>query len=144
MATETVYLKFTANTAQTATLTGYYNSILVENLTAASVTGSGIIWVRADGTVAVSEADGTFAIDPGASLVLNNGLPLYDQGLLNVAHGTLSGNGPLTGTPYVVQPYGASLAVPSSGYASPGCSVSVIPDSNTASTAIQVAVSSVD
>lgn len=144
MATETVYLDFTATgTAQTATLTNYYNSILVENLTTG--TGSGIIWVRADGTAAVSEADDNFAIAPGESLILNNGLPIYDQGLLNVAHGSLAGNGPNTGFPYTVQPYGASLAVPSGGYSNPGCHVSVILDSNTAaSPAVQVAVSSVD
>lgn len=144
MATETVYLDFTSTgTAQTAALTGYYGSVLVENLTTG--TGAGIIWVRADGTAAVSEADDNFAIAPGQSMVLNNGLAIYDQGLLNVAHGTLTGNGPGTGTPYVVQPYGASLAVPSSGYVNPGCHVSVILDSNTAGTpAVQVAVSSAD
>jgi hypothetical protein len=144
MATETVYLDFVSTgTAQTATLANYYSNILVENLTTG--TGSGIIWVRADGIAAVSEADDNFAVSPGQSLILSNGLAIYDQGLLNVAHGTLTGNGPNTGFPYAVQPYGTSLAVPSGGYTNPGCHVSVILDSNTSGTpAVQVAVSSVD
>jgi hypothetical protein len=139
MATETVvHTVASAVTAVPFVLTNYYSSVLVENLT---VTSGVLIWARADGVAAVAEADGCFAIEPGASLVLNNGLPIYDQGLLNVAHGTLVGTGPGTGTPYVVQPYGASLAVPSGGYTNPGCSVSVILDS---AGSANVAVSSVD
>lgn len=140
MATETVYLDFTATgTAQTATLTNYYSNILVENLTEPG-TGAGIIWVRADGTTAVSEADDNFAIAPGESLVLNNGLGIYDQGLLNVAQGSLVGG--TAWTPAEVQPYGSSLA---GDKANPGSKVSVILDSSTPATpAVQVAVSSVD
>lgn len=138
MATETVYLDL-GSSAQTATLTSYYSNVLVENLTEASVTGSGVIWARADGVAAVSEADGTFAIAPGESIVLSNGLPIYDQGLLNVAAGTLTGG--TAWTPAEVQPYGASLA---GGKANPGSKVSVIADSNIEAPVIQVAVSSVD
>lgn len=141
MATETVeHSVASSSTAVPFVLTNYYANLQVQNLTTG--TGATVIWVRADGTAAVSEADGAFAIDPGQSLILNNGLPIYDQGLLNVAHGTLAGTGPGTGTPYVVQPYGASLAVPSGGYVNPGSNVSVILD--TGSGPVQVAVSSVD
>jgi hypothetical protein len=135
MATETVYLDLASGTAQTATLTSYYSNILVENLTTG--TGATIIWARADGTTAVAQADDNFAIAPGESLVLNNGLGIYDQGLLNVAQGSLAGG--TAWTPAEVQPYGSSLA---GDKANPGSKVSVILDLG--SGPVQVAVSSVD
>jgi len=137
MATESVEHSVASSvTPVTFALTGYYSNVLVENLT---TTSGVVIWARADGTAAVSEADGCFAIDPGQSLVLSNGLAIYDQGLLNVAKGTMLGGGLSLGTPYQISPLGSSLA---GGTANPGSTVSVILD--TGSGPVQVAVSSVD
>jgi hypothetical protein len=135
-ASETAYASVASSSAATTmALTGYYGSVLVENLTATSGT---IIWVRADGTAAVKEADDCFAIDPGQSLVLDNGLANWSQAYSVIPAGTLVGGGPSQG-PAVVQPFGSSLA---GGTANPGTSVSVILD--TGSGPVQVAVSSVD
>jgi hypothetical protein len=132
-ATETVEHTVTAVTAVSFALTGYYNSVLVENLTA---TSGVLAWARADGTAAVAGADGCFPIEPGTSLVLDNGLPTWSQALSVIQSGSLTGGTP--GTPALVQPFGSSLA---GGTANPGCSVSVILDTTGS---VSIAVSSVD
>jgi hypothetical protein len=134
MAAESKEVTLNSSAASNTTLTGYYTSVLVENLTTG--TGATIIWARADGVTAVSEADGTFAIDPGQSLVLQNGT-IWDQGLLNVPAGSLSGGTPWT--PAYNYPYGTAL---NGAIANPGTVVSVILD--TGSGPVQVAISSND
>lgn len=139
MATETAYVSLaSAVTASAISLTGYYPSIAVTNLTEQGATGATPIWVRADGIAAVTEADGAFAIASGQTLILNNGEPLWSQGLANVPVGVLVG-GVGTGTPAVVMPYGSSLA---GGIANPGTHVSVILDNGVGP--VQVAVASND
>lgn len=137
MASETVEHSVASSVTPVAfVLTGYYNSVLVENLTATSGT---LIWARADGIAAVAGADDCFPIEPGQSLVLDNGLPTWSQGLLNIQAGTLIGGPAMSGTPAMVWPMGTSIA---GGTANPGSSVSVILD--TGSGPVNVAVSSVD
>ncbi len=136
MATETAYGTIaSSSTAVTATLSNFYQSITVENLGDPSTTVAGtesqIIWVRADGTAAVKEADGCYAVMPGQVLTLNNGLQWWSQVYSVLPKGTLAGTGPGTGTPYVVQPYGSSLYGQT---ANPGVSVSVILDTGSTST----------
>jgi hypothetical protein len=140
MATETVYNSIASGTAVTFTLTGYYQSVLVQNLTPAGETTpdvATIIWARADGTAAVAQADLNFAISPGQSLVLNNGLTSWDQAQSVIPAGTMAAS--LVSAPATISPMGSALG---GGIANPGCSVSVILD--TGSGPVQVAVSSVD
>jgi hypothetical protein len=133
MATETARVSVGSSTvATTVTLSNYYSSITVENLAA-----SGLVWVRADGTAAVSEADGCFPLNAGQTITLNNGLAYWSQVYSVLAKGTLSGGTP--GTPAEVQPYGSSLA---GGESNPGVSVSAILD--TGSSAILIEVASAD
>lgn len=130
-ATETVYGTIASSTvAVTSALTGNYGSVTVENLATPINTGAEtqIIWVRADGIAAVKEADGAFAVMPGQTIVLDNGLAWWSQGLMNVPAGTVTVS---NGTPAIVQPFGSSIA---GGIANPGVSVSTILDSGTTST----------
>lgn len=117
--------------AVTAALTNYYDSVVVENLATPIVTGAEtqIIWVRADGTAAVKEADGCFAITPGQSLVLDNGLAFWRQSESVIPAGTMAASS--VSAPASIVPMGSSLA---GGVANPGSSVSVILDSGTTST----------
>jgi hypothetical protein len=144
MATETVYGTIASSSvAVTAALTGYYQSITVQNLADPATTVAGtetqIIWVRADGTAAVAEADGCFAVMPGQVLTLNNGLAFWSQVYSVIPAGTLTGAPAGQGTPYEVQPYGSSLV---GGKTNPGVHVSVILDTGSVST--NFAVSSND
>lgn len=136
MATETVRGSIGSSvTPVTVTLSNFYQSITVENLALAG-TASSIIWVRADGTAAVSEADGCFPIQPGQVLTLNNGLAFWSQVYSVLAKGTLTGSSAGQGTPYEIQPYGASLV---GGQANPGVSVSVILDTGSGPVIFEVA-----
>jgi hypothetical protein len=142
MATETQYVDLTAATATAVSFASNYGSVQVSNLTPPGATTPFLattIWARADGVVAVAEADGAFAIGPGESLILDNGEPSWSQGLANVGAGTLVGGPILSGTPAMVRPMGTSLA---GGIANPGTHVSIILDNGTGPT--QVAVASND
>lgn len=138
MATESVRVNLTSAAASNTTLTGYYSSVVVTNMSAPGATGAGPIWVRADGTTATSGGDGCFVVDPGTSLVLNNGT-IWDQGLLNVPAGTIAGGTPWT--PAYNSPFGTAL---NGAIANPGTTVSVIADSSVASPSILVAIESND
>ena len=134
MATETIRASVASSAVATAVaLTNYYQSITVENL------GSGLVWIRADGTAAVSQADGCFPLNTGQTLTLNNGLAFWSQVYSNIPAGTLTGAPAGQGTPYEIQPYGSSLV---GGKANPGVSVSAILD--TGSSAILIEVASAD
>jgi hypothetical protein len=129
MATETARASVSSSTvATTIALTNYYQSITLENL------GTGLVWVRADGVAAVSEADGCFPLNTGQTITLNNGLAYWSQVYSVLSKGTLTGGTP--GTPAGVQPYGSSLA---GGTANPGVSVSAILDTGSSAVVIEVA-----
>lgn len=131
-ASQTFYGTIASSTvAVTATLTNYYDSVVVENLGVPLSTGpeTQIIWVRADGTAAVKEADGCFAIMPGQSLVLDNGLAFWRQSQSVIPAGTMAASS--VSAPASITPMGSSLA---GGVANPGTSVSVILDTGTTST----------
>jgi hypothetical protein len=132
MATESIRVSVASSTVATsAALTGYYQDITVENI------GSGLVWVRADGIAAVSEADGCFPLNTGQTLTLSNGLAYWSQVYSVLPKGTLTGG--TAWTPAEVQPYGSSLA---GGQANPGVSVSAILD--TGSTPILIEIASAD
>lgn len=125
MATETVYGTIASSTVPVSvSLTGYFQNITIQNLSS-----SQLIWARADGTAAASEADGSYAIQPGTTVELSNGEPYWTQAFSVIPAGTLVGGTP--GTPAEIQPYGSSLA---GGKANPGVHVSVILDTGTTST----------
>jgi hypothetical protein len=131
-ASETVYGTIASSTvAVTASLTAYYDAVLVQNLATPVVSGAEtqIIWVRADGTAAVKEADGCYAIMPGQSLLLDNGLAYWRQSQSVIPSGTMAVSS--VSAPASITPMGSSLA---GGVANPGTSVSIILDSGTTST----------
>jgi hypothetical protein len=119
-ATDSVQVTVTAASAVTAALTGNYQSVVVKNPT---ITSGITVWARADGTAAVAEADGCYAVAPGETLVLDNGLSYWSQAYSVIGKGTVTVK---PGTPAIVQPYGSSLA---GGVTNPGSSVSLILDS---------------
>jgi hypothetical protein len=131
MATQTVYGTIaSAVTPVTVTLSNFYQSITVQNLGVPLAVGpeTQIIWVRADGTAAAPQADGSYPVMPGQTLALNNGLIWWSQVYNVLAKGTIS---VVPGTPAEIQPYGTSLL---GGKANPGVSVSIILDTGTTST----------
>jgi hypothetical protein len=87
-----------------------------------SNTGATVLYARADGVAAVAGADFNYAVQPGASITIANGLPLWTQTDNVLAAGTVTG-AQNTGTPPEIQPYGSSLW---GQKISPGTSVSLI------------------
>lgn len=122
----TVYGTIASSTvAVSVALAERYDYIAIENLApppdAASPNAeTQIIWVRTDGTAAVSEADDNFSVMPGERLVLAPMSGLWTQAALNIPHGTGMGQ----------SLYGAT--------ANPGTSVSVILDTGSVSTNFSV------
>jgi hypothetical protein len=95
-----------------------YAYVVITNDTA---TGSPIYATTNGVAPTVGGADSE-EIQPGASVTLANSLAVWDQGMLNVPVGTMSGGTP--GTPQYIQPYGSSLVGGIAG--DPGTSVQLI------------------
>jgi|SRR6266478_4003041 len=87
---------------------------------AVSNTGATVLYARADGTDAVTtNADFNYAVPPGTTVLVANGLPLWNQASSVMPAGTVSVS---QGTPSEIQPYGSSLW---GQKVSPGTSISL-------------------
>lgn len=131
-ATETVYGTIASSTvAVTAALSAWYDTITIENIATPINTGAETqtIWARADGIVAVKEADGCFVIMPGQVVELSNGLTSWRQSQSVIPAGTMAASS--ISAPATISPMGSALA---GNVANPGTSVSVILDTGTTST----------
>lgn len=103
-----------ANTATSYALTPRWNYLAITNQAASNTAGAGagIIFVRTDGSAAVTTGndDLSICIMAGATVVVANMLPLWSQAALVIPNGTSDING--------TEIYG--------GTANPGVSVSIL------------------